>query len=38
VTLNVYSAVIEGRSDDLVERLEGIRQVATSARGYYSSA
>jgi integrase len=32
VTLNVYSAVIEGRSDDLAERLEGIRQSATGRR------
>jgi integrase len=28
VTLNGYSAVIEGRSDDLAERLEGIRLAA----------
>jgi integrase len=32
VTLNVYSAVIEGRSDDLAERLEGIRQAAATRR------
>jgi integrase len=28
VTLNIYSTVIEGRSDDLAARLEGIRQAA----------
>jgi hypothetical protein len=33
VTLNVYSAVIEGRSDDLAERLEGIRQAAARRSG-----
>lgn len=32
VTLNIYSSVMEGRSDDLVKRLEAIRSQAEEAK------